>query len=108
MLNCNMMTRSLCCVSTEVRDLPTYDGLGEVNSFLDRLKREMPERQCFQALNCVLRAMAMWWWGIHRRSFEDWCTCRKMLHPQFEKPIIRMEDKCNEHDGLCAHMSRCI
>jgi len=32
MLNCNMMTRSLCCVSTEVRDLPTYDGLGEVGS----------------------------------------------------------------------------
>lgn len=26
-LNCNMITRSLCCVSIEIRDLPTYDGL---------------------------------------------------------------------------------
>lgn len=26
-LNCNMMLRLLCCISTEVRDLHTYDGL---------------------------------------------------------------------------------
>ena len=35
-LNCNMMTRSLHCVSTEVRDLPTYDGLSEVDTFLNK------------------------------------------------------------------------
>jgi len=35
MLNCNMMTRSLRCISMEMRDLPNYDGLGEVDAFLD-------------------------------------------------------------------------
>lgn len=34
-LNCNMMTRSLRYVSKEVRDLPTYDGLNEIDTFLD-------------------------------------------------------------------------
>ena len=37
-LNYNMMTRFLRCVSTEVRDLPTYDGLSEVDTFLDDFK----------------------------------------------------------------------
>ena len=49
-LNCNMMTRSLHCVSTEVRDLPTYDGLSEVDTFLNKFGREVSEKQRFQAL----------------------------------------------------------
>jgi len=47
MLNSNMMTRSLCCVSIEVRDLPTYDGLSEVDTFLNKFEREVLEKQCF-------------------------------------------------------------
>ena len=39
MLNCNMMIRSLLCVSTEVRDLPTYDWLSEVDTFLNKFER---------------------------------------------------------------------
>ena len=65
-MNCNMMTRSLFCMSTELRDLPTYDGLGEVDSFFDRFEREVLEKKCFQALNWVLRAMPARWWGTHK------------------------------------------
>ena len=56
MLNCNMMTRSLCCVSIEVRDLPTYDGLSEVDAFLDKFKSGVPEKRgvAFNTLSCHL------------------------------------------------------
>jgi len=50
-LNCNMMTRSLHCVSSEVRNMPIYDGLNEVDIFLDAFEREVLEKQCFQALD---------------------------------------------------------
>jgi len=43
MLNCNMMTRSLRCVTTDVRDLPMYDGLSEVDDFLNKFEREVLE-----------------------------------------------------------------
>ena len=56
-LNCNMMTRSLCCVTTEVRDLPMYDGLTEVDDFLNKFESEVPKQQCFDALKWALRAM---------------------------------------------------
>ena len=61
-----MMTRSLCCVSMEVRDLPTYDRLSEVDTFLDKFEREVLEKQCFQALNWVLCATPVRWWGMHK------------------------------------------
>lgn len=66
-----MMTRFLHCVSIEARDLPMYDGLREVDAFLERFKREVSEKQCFQALNWVLRTMPVRWWGMHKGSFED-------------------------------------
>jgi len=42
-----MMTRSLRCVSIEVRDLPTYDVLSEVDTFLDKFEREVSKKQRF-------------------------------------------------------------
>ena len=36
MLNCNMMMRSLWCVIVKRRDMPTYDGLGKVEEFLNK------------------------------------------------------------------------
>jgi len=41
-LNCNMMTRLLHCVSSEVRNLPIYDGLNEVDTSLDTFEKEVP------------------------------------------------------------------
>lgn len=70
-MNCNMMTKSLCCVLIEIRDLPTYDGLNDVDTFLDVFEREVPEKQCFQALDWVLCAMPTRWWGTHKGSFDD-------------------------------------
>ena len=46
-LSCNTMTRSLSCVSSEVRNLPTYDGLKDVDVFLDAFETEVPEKQRF-------------------------------------------------------------
>ena len=55
-LSYNMMTRSLHCVSSEVRNLPTYDGLNDVYVFLDAFEREVPKKQHFQALEWALCA----------------------------------------------------
>ena len=43
MLSYNMMTRPLHCVATKVRDLPMYDRLSEVDDFLNKFEREVPE-----------------------------------------------------------------
>ena len=42
-LNCNIMVRSLCCMTTEGRDLPMYDRLTTVDEFLDKFEIAMLE-----------------------------------------------------------------
>ena len=74
-----MMTQSLRCVSFEERNLPTYDGLNEVDTFLDAFEREVSKNQCFQALDCVLHATPTRWWGMHKGSFDDWRECRRLM-----------------------------
>lgn len=44
MLNCNMMIRSLWCMMTEARELPTYDGVTKVNESLDKFGSAIPEQ----------------------------------------------------------------
>ena len=48
-----MMTRFLYYVATKVRDLPTYDGLSEVDEFMNIFEREVPKQQRFDALKWV-------------------------------------------------------
>ena len=42
-----MMTKSLRCVSTEVRNIPHYDGLTDVELFLYEFEREVSEEHRF-------------------------------------------------------------
>lgn len=48
------MMRSLHYIELDVRDLPMYDGLSEVDDFLKRFEREVSEHKCFDALKWVL------------------------------------------------------
>lgn len=43
MLCCNLMTKSLQCISIEVRNIPHFDGLDDVNIFLDEFEKEVPK-----------------------------------------------------------------
>ena len=73
-------------MSMEVRDLPMYDWLSEVDYFLNIFEIEVSEQQHFEALKWVLRATPARWWGMHQGIFEDWHECRRMMHMHFGKP----------------------
>lgn len=79
-----MMVISLHCVTTEVRELPMYDGMTAVDEF----ESEVLEQQGFDALKWALRATPSRWRGTHQQNFEDWRECRKMMHLRFRKPQI--------------------
>jgi len=63
-LNCNMMIRSLCCMTTMARELPTYDGLTAMDEFLRKFESTVPEHQWFDALKWALHVMPTRWWGM--------------------------------------------
>lgn len=101
-----MMTRSLRYVEIEVRDMPMYDRLSEVDDFLNKFEKEVPKQQCFNTLKWVLRATPTIWWGTHQRSFEDWRECRRTMRMQFEKPQMWLIDKYDRRDDPRTHLAK--
>ena len=85
--------------------MPMYDGLSEVDDFLKKIEREVPEQQCFDALKWVLCAMPARWWGTYQTSFEDRCECRRMMCMWFVNPQMWMKAEYEERNSLCAHLS---
>jgi len=83
-----MMIRSLRCVTTEARELPTYDRLIVVDEFMSKFESAVPEQQWFDALKWALRTTPTRWWGTHQGTFEDSCRCRRMMHLRFGKPQL--------------------
>ena len=71
MLNCNLMSRSLCCITTQDQDLPIYDGLMVVDEFLNKFENTVPKHQRFDALKWALCTTLACWWGTHEGTFED-------------------------------------
>ena len=101
-----MITWLLQCVSLEVINLPNYDGLNDVDIFLDAFEREILENQRFQALDWVLRAMPARWWGTHKGSFDNWHECRRMMRTRFGKLKLQMIDKYDGQDDPHAHLAK--
>ena len=48
-------------MKTEVCDLPFYDGLGDINTFLEEYKEKVSDFQIFLALDIALRATPTRW-----------------------------------------------
>jgi len=71
MVNCNMMIRSLCCVTIEAWELPTYDGLTMVDEFLSKFESVVLKQQRLDALKWALRTTPTRWWSTHQGKFED-------------------------------------
>ena len=74
-----LMTKSLHYVSSEVRNLPYYDGLIDVDKFLDAFEIKVLEDHRFQALDLALYDMLTWWWGAHKDNFDEWRDYRRMM-----------------------------
>jgi len=56
----------------KLRNLPHYDGMNDVNLFLDKFEREVLEEHWFQALDLALHTTLAHWWGMHKDNFADW------------------------------------
>lgn len=92
-LRYNMMTKSLNCVSSEVRNLPYYDGLTNIDNILDVFEWEVPEDHLFETLDLALHTMPARWWGMQKDIFNERRDYRRMMRLQFGFPKIRMIGK---------------
>lgn len=103
-LQYNMMTKSLCCISAVVRKLTYYDGLTNIDMFLDEFEHKVLEDHHFQALELALCATSARWWGTHKDSFDGWWDYMRMMKLRFGHANTRMTKKYNGKDDPRYHL----
>ena len=66
------MTRSLCYIGTKLCDPSKYDGLNDIEYFVQVFELQIPEQQILLALDVVLKATPARWWVAHKEGIEHW------------------------------------
>jgi hypothetical protein len=68
---CDRLTREVHCIGTTISNLPTFDGLNPLESFLMDFEEIIPTQQRLLAMDEALKATPARWWGMHRRNIID-------------------------------------
>ena len=66
-------------VGIEVCDLPTYEGLPNLEYFLIKFDEKVTEPQCLLTLDFALKFTPSRWWVAHKQSILEWSECRRLL-----------------------------
>lgn len=62
-------------MTSKVCNLPSYDGLVDVNVSCDDYEEHVPKNQRLLALDIALKAIPDRWWGTHKKTIEGWKEC---------------------------------
>ena len=70
------MTKSLRWIGAENKHIPTFDGLSDVNDFLQQFEQEIPQEQRMEVFDLAVRATPARWWYRHKDHIASWYDCK--------------------------------
>ena len=71
MQRCARLTSEVRWIGTQVSDLPTFDGLNNLETFLLEFEEIVLVQQRLLALNKALKATPTRWLGTHKRNIAN-------------------------------------
>jgi hypothetical protein len=80
---CARLIRAVRWIDTEVSNLPTFDGLNHLETFLAEFEKIVLVQQRMLALDDALKATPARWWGTHKKNITEWVQCRTLLTVHF-------------------------
>jgi len=83
-------------MTSKVSNLPSYDILGDINTFFDDYEERVQENQRLLDLDVALKSTHIRWWGEHKKNIEDWQECQRLMWIRFGQIGTKIEIK---YDG---------
>jgi hypothetical protein len=84
---CARLTREVCWIGTTVSNLPTFDGLNPLETFLSDFEENLPIQQRLLAMDEAMKATPVIWWGTHKSNITDWIQCRTLMTTRFSTQV---------------------
>jgi hypothetical protein len=80
---CARLTKLVHWIGTEVSNIPTFDGLNNLETFLLEFEGIVPIQQRLLALDKALKSMSARWWKAHKKNITEWVQCRTFFTVRF-------------------------
>ena len=71
-------------VSTEIVELPVYEGISELYAFLMEFEEKVSKPQQLLALEEALKATPARWWETHKNTITGWAQRRRLMTVRFD------------------------
>ena len=94
-------------MTSNVCNLPSYDGLGDVNIFLTDYEEQVLENQILLALDIALKSTPDRWQGAHKKNIEGWQECRKLMWIRLGQIDTDIEIKYDGETNPRKHIQIC-
>ena len=73
------MTKSLRWIGIEIKDILSFDGLADVNEFLQQFEQEIPHEQRMAVIELAVRATLARWWHAHKENIASWDDFKRLM-----------------------------
>ena len=94
-------------MENDLRELPTYEGLPNLATFLSEFEGLVTESQRFSALDHVLKATPSRWWETHKKSISEWTHCKRLMEARFSEEVTTVSYKYIELSNHGEHINHC-
>jgi hypothetical protein len=84
---CARLTKEVCWFDTKLSNLPTFNGLNNLETFLFEFEGIVPVQKRLLALNEALKATPSRWWETHKKNIMEWVQCHTLLTVNFLEQV---------------------
>ena len=107
MWKCARITKSVRWVGIQVCDLPTYEGLSNLESFLIEFEEKVYKPQCQLAMDVALKATPARWWVVHKKTISEWSQCQILMEAQSGEMMLYTSQKYTRLTNHVKHIDHC-
>jgi hypothetical protein len=101
------LTKEFRWIGTEVSNLPSFDGLNHLETFLLEFEEVVLVQKRLLALDEALKATPTIWLGTRKMNITDWIQCRTLMTVQFLDNIEGCEVRYTGQSCMKDHVQGC-
>jgi hypothetical protein len=84
---CAILTKEVNWIGTTISNLPTFDDLNPLETFLSNFEESVPMKQCLFAMDEALKSTPVRWWGTHKNNITEWVQCHTLMTARFSAQV---------------------
>ena len=104
---CAFMTKSLRWIGAEVKDIPSFHGLADVNDFLQQFEQEIPQEQRMATIDLAVKATPVRWWHTHNGHTTSWDDFKRLMAIRFSSDKEPLQQKYTGESDPRSHIKIC-